>query len=538
MKKSALSARTVTLLRTEHLISVHPTPPDVLGPLQEALTFTVKYFLRGREAYLAVKAGRSTVVYEDHFAYDEDVKGRITTVNGFAARVKRVLRQHGYQVVEKNLTPHKNPAIFEPRWERVFDGDTRLLHRQDEFLAKIATYENGVFVCPTGYGKSFLIGQIAKMWPKARIAVVSDSVTVVRDRIYPELAGMLPDVGIVGGGRKKRGSRVTCYTVDSLHWLLADCKEFGEYDAVIFDEVHLAAADNCAKMLGMIPGQPRMYGFTATHNMRGDQKDFRVEAQFGPIRMEVGFQEAAAHGMIVPVRVLVRKVVMDVNPCEDYKGQDKTRYGIWQNGYRNRLVLRDAIKYAAQGKQTMITTYALEHLLYVKEEFDKMKADGEVPEGLELECVYREFTSEGERQNKVKDLNRKFKGIGHVLKAMPLMTLKRRMRLTKQVEKGRIKLFVATTIFNVGFDPKNMWVVCRADCGSTDIASTQIPGRNVRHTKGRTKRVAILRDYDDKFDDGLHRRFLNRKGTYRMHQWPVKYVGKKSALRRHLEWDD
>src|SRR5215471_1508757 len=117
------------------------------------------------------------------------------------------------------------------------------------------------------------------------------------------------------------------------------------------------------------------------------------------------------------------------------------------------------------------------------------------------------------------------------------MDLERRLKLTGQIEHGAIKLFVATTIFNVGFDAKDLRVVCRADCGSTRIADCQIPGRNARFSKDGTKEVGILYDYRDKFDSGLEQRFYNRQRNYQKQGWKIRKLGaKKSSLRRKMGW--
>src|SRR6516165_6089097 len=140
--------------------------------------------------------------------------------------------------------------------------------------------------------------------------------------------------------------------------------------------------------------------------------------------MKVSYEEAADNKLIVPMKVIVRKVVMDINPVSAYSGQEKQRYGIWQNSYRNRLILKDAIKYAAKKKQTMITTYALEHLLYIKREFDLMKEEGLVPANVELVCAYREHQDKSEWNSVRRKMSRKHKNVADVFEKLPFMTLK------------------------------------------------------------------------------------------------------------------
>ena len=79
-----------------------------------------------------------------------------------------------------------------------------------EFIQKILSNRWGRGDCPPGFGKSFMIGIIAALLPRATIDVVTRRVAVLRDRIYPELVQMVGDVGIVGGGKKIINKRVMC----------------------------------------------------------------------------------------------------------------------------------------------------------------------------------------------------------------------------------------------------------------------------------------------------------------------------------------
>ena len=66
-----------------------------------------------------------------------------------------------------------------------------------------------------------MIGIIAALLPKARIDVVTTKLSVLRERIYPELQHMVGDVGLVCTGRL-RNKRVMCWSARSLHKAEAD----------------------------------------------------------------------------------------------------------------------------------------------------------------------------------------------------------------------------------------------------------------------------------------------------------------------------
>ena len=53
---------------------------------------------------------------------------------------------------------------------------------------------------------------------------------------------------------------------------------------VFFDESHLACADRAAERLAVYE-RARMFGLSASHDLRIDGKDFRGEQIFGPVRL-------------------------------------------------------------------------------------------------------------------------------------------------------------------------------------------------------------------------------------------------------------
>ena len=83
-----------------------------------------------------------------------------------------------------------------------------------------------------------MIGIIAALLPKARIDVVTTKLSVLRERIYPELQHMVGDVGLVCTGKNIRNKRVMCWSARSLHKAEADA------DIVFGDECHELAADS------------------------------------------------------------------------------------------------------------------------------------------------------------------------------------------------------------------------------------------------------------------------------------------------------
>lgn len=221
--------RTVTLLYSGNALVVSPTTDDVYNRLAPALTY------QSRE-YDAARARQGMRPYEftDVQCFTLDFRDRISTCFGYLERVMMALEEGGYDVRLKEVPfvrsspPH--PDAYKPRFDMLLEW-ARLKYRQDEMLLKIASYPNGQLHAPPGFGKSFMVLCACATFPKARILVAADPVAVVKDVLYAELAGGIPDIGIVGGGKRIMGRRVMCSTFDSLHHIDPDWP-----DIVLVDE--------------------------------------------------------------------------------------------------------------------------------------------------------------------------------------------------------------------------------------------------------------------------------------------------------------
>lgn len=480
----------ITLLRSGNSLVVDPSIAPVRNLLEPQLSFVAKRILQGKERRMAGTA----VELIPYACFVDDFRGRLATTMGFYSRIHSALTTAGYRVEVKDFQPHPRPQDLEPRWDRLFDPSwpITLRHRQDEFLQKVAALvkirQSGCFDCPTGYGKSFLIGMIGLLYPKLTMDVVSKSVTVLRDRIYPEVCQLLPSVGMIGGGLNSKG-RVQLVTADSLQ------RRDGKADIVIADEVHQLGADRAATGLSRYTNSTNI-GLSATHNMRMDNKNLRVEGMFGPVVFEMTYQEAEARGLVVPIEVYWADVIIDINPCAGIANSSiKKKFGIWRNDVRNQIIANDANSYP-DDMQRLITCDTIEHVLFLR----KMLPDYQIL-----------YSEQGMDQD---DINY-FQGLGVWRPSEPVMTSERRHNITAAFERGTLKKVIATPVLNVGISPKALSILLRADAGNSDIADTQIPGRTSRLGK----KVGIVRDYLDQFDEGFRRRAGDRERNYTGHGW-------------------
>ncbi len=469
-----------------------PLDDGLQSVLTDMLAYEEQRMLQGRELAEALRYGQPPVVTQRWYCSDLDLNHRLRTAYGFYDRIAHHLGTLGCPIRLQPVRVHPKPHIFEPRWDRVYDGGTIYRHKQEEMLLQVFANDNGRISCPPGWGKSFCIGRIARALPEAKIAVVTKRVPVLKNRIYPELCGILPSVGIYGGGMRRTGYRVMCYTTASLH----HCPD--DVDMMFVDECHEAAADNAAYMLGQF-WRTRMYGLSATHDMRWDGKDMRCEGLFGPIRLVVTYPEAVAAGMIVPIEVRWKNVHMDHDPA-DVMGLpvEKKRHGLWRNDYRNSLIADDAYSYDTE-TQVLVTCETIEHVLALKRH---------MPDAV---AIYHE--------NGISGTDREYyENTGLMDGGSEVMTPALKESRINRFVNGEPSIFVASTVLNVGIDCKYLQVLARADGGASSINSTQIPGRTSR-TNERGKRLGIIHDYFDQFHRTFGRNGARRYRDYEKNGW-------------------
>ncbi len=501
MKKS----KEIVLRKNGNMLQVYPTNDHIFSILKPVLSFSSRDKLRGAAAYKAKKQGRSLWKVDEYTLLELDHRDRVITSYGFWSLIRDVLREAGYTVKFQDLNK-PNPKTMTPYWDNIKKYDLR--ENQPEFIKKVLTNRCGRIDCPPGFGKTFMIGIIASLLPKARIDVVTRRVAVLRDRIYPQLVQMVGDVGIRGGGKNIKRGRIMCYTVGSMkHAKATDC------DILFGDEVHELAADQSSAELVRWQNS-RNFGLSASHDMRFDNKDLRMHGVFGPIILKVDYSQAEDANMVVPLKIKWSSVVMDYDPCGSAGDNDveHKRAGLWRNTHRNQIISEQAREYDSD-TQVLITVDTLEHALNLKKLLP------------EFTLVYMENgLTPARKKQAVKD--------GFISSSEPYMTIDRRAKLTKQFEEGKLKKVIATTVWNVGVSFNNLQVLIRADGGSSTINDIQIPGRVSRTAEGKTH--GVVHDFLDQFNHKYKIRAKNRAKSYSNEKWEQSFP-RKSMLSEYLK---
>mgnify|MGYP003627409177 FL=1 len=411
---------------------------------------------------------------------------QLITPAGYYDRVTQILTAAGMKFTLEDLRP-LGPLVT--NWKEVDSYDLR--YKQRETLESIVAHERGYVCWPTGTGKSFLVGLICQLLPKAKIVITTKHLDPLSD-LYRNLCGVIPSVGIYSSRKKVLGHRVMCYSTGSLHRV-----DPTEIDFLIADEVHELATEKSLEQLANFRFC-KMLGLSANHEDRFDGADFELEGVFGPLIANLSYSEGVEHGMIVPITVQWQDVIMDRNPCGGMSGVPALRHGIWRNQWRNARIAESARAYPDE--QVLITVKTIEHAVHLKRLLP------------EFQLCY----------STMKDDDRdRYIRLGLISEDEPDMTPKRREAMKLSFERGDLKKVIATSVWNRGVNFKKLQVLIRADASSSAIDDTQIPGRLSRTIEGKDQ--GILIDYLDQFDESMSRKAAKRKQDYQEKMWVQEF---------------
>lgn len=413
------------------------------------------------------------------------VDNQVLCAAGLLTRICNTFNQLKVPRVFQDL---REPAP-EPKLERLAEiPNLQLRHRQDEVLAAIIASDGGVVTCATGYGKTKIVELLRVIYPTSRIAVISPGLDLLKstyDRL--NIAG---DVGRIGGGYCELDKRVLLCSANSIHKL-----PLSKMHLVLYDEVHTCGTDDKIRALSRVYTDAKFIGFSASYPGRIDGADAMVEAIFGPILIDICYQEASEHNSVVPIVVQM----IDIPPFDSYQsaeGDYFKRNAYWRNTFRNQR-LAQVLNAFPEHIQRLAMVETVDHAY----ELRRFLPD--------YPLVY------GSRNDSSSLIKRQLMDAGEAE-----LSSKDREALRRQFETGTLKKAIATHCWKAGVDFVNLQVMLRADGGNTPVSNTQLPGRLSRLADG--KECGLLLDAMDRFDPKAHARSLDRVRFYRKMGWQVK----------------
>lgn len=469
----------------------------------------------------------------------------VLTYPGFTDKVCEYMRLH-----------HPDAKVIDgrsPLPEPAYDNLQPLRGRQDEALATLLSYHNGILKMPTGSGKSFLIGQLLRLFPESRTLITTPSLSILDD-LFRRCCEAVEDLGICVGmhsskrktdsqklakvpARSRTEPTVMVMSTGSLPNIDPDWP-----DILLFDEVHEAATGSRGPILVPFLGC-RMYGFSATPFGRPDGADAETEAFFGPVRYAVEYREGVTSDMVVPIHVTMLRVV--VRDFPEYSADHmRQRFGYWLNEARNNAAMRYVHAHYTDDDQVLFLVRTVEHAVVLQEltgypicyssitpsTWLNLHKNGHrplyTPEELQQvnDWVVQQRSAEPPRTFRSV---RKAVETAFLEGAVPCEAFLRECKCDVNAFKdafreGGLHRLIATTVFKQGVDFPRLNCLVRMDGMTGSIPSIQIGGRTSRKNDGKESGEVV--DFLDDYGDYYLGRSYTRRTEYEKAGWTVRDV--------------
>lgn len=462
------------------LVEITPWIPD----LTHLLVYETQTFVPGKKIPVTEKK-------EIYWLSDDKKSGYFTV--GMLKRVTRFLSEMGYKIEAEDCRDRKR-YFPTPDWSVV----PELREGQEEVLKAIIKSDNGLIVCPTGFGKSFIITTLVMMYPTMRFLIVAPGISETRN-LYDRITKLTDDVTLMNGA--KRGNpeaRITVATSGSI--LKADLQNV---DMFIYDEAHTCGNNlTTQNILNNLRGS-RIFGFTATPKGRSDKSDMLIEALFGPPIVNFTYKDAQNMGNVTPITVQIWDTPGEIqssrSPYGNAMTQNKRRF-YWRNRDRNNLIAALALSVPSD-EQVLIMVDTVEHLVIL----------GHLLPEFSLICGIGNDPGEEAKGMRLKLTNNYAK------------TKEDFIRMTQAFAKGDLKRVISTFCWKQAVDFPQLSVLIRADGSKSPILGSQIPGRMSRLCKG--KETGLLIDFADNFNESAKRKAIARFREYKKNGWQLIHMG-------------
>lgn len=415
--------------------------------------------------------------------------------SGLLEEIISKLKGLGHSVVIKDYRDLKR-LFPEPDWSAV---DLKALRAgQKEVLEAITASDHGLIVCCTGFGKSFMIRTLCRMYPKSRFLIVAPGAADVRNQYYELIKEFPEETALFGVDGKGGDARISVSTTKSMLKAGIDTCDF-----FLYDEVHGCGDNQTTQNILANLGACRAFGFTATPAGRSDKSDRIMEAVFGNTIFKMDYQEGAEAGNVSDITVFIYdigtpavdgKAEMSFSPYDTYVRKKRKMY--WRNEERNLSIAALAMA-LPEDEQTLIMVESIDHMIHLAQYLP----DFALVVGSDEDVIMRA------KKRKIKLTN-----------SVAASSADRR-RLEEDFKTKKVKKVISTFTWKQAVDFKELTVLIRGDGSPSKITSSQIPGRLSRIAKGKTR--GILIDFRDFFSDVSLVNFYARVRNYRSNGWRI-----------------
>ena len=398
--------------------------------------------------------------------YSKIKKDGLWIPRGFIRQLILLCRKHSvdYEIDDRRLS--LPPVDFR------FNG--RLRPFQEKAVGEMLAREFGTLSSPTGSGKTVMaIHMIARRRQPALIVVhTRDLARQWTQRIETFLDIPTEQIGMIGGGKKTIGDRVTVAMVQSLYKCAEDVSQ--HIGHLVVDECHRAPSRTFTEAVTDFDAR-YMLGLSATP-WRRDNLSRLIFWHLGDVHHQVDQQKLIESGHVLPAEVIFRETGFRpyFDPVQEYS---KMLAELTANDERNRMIAADVARVAANGQGVCLV-------------LSDRKKHCETLQSL---------------------LRFKYKLAAELLTGD--LSSAQRAEVIDRLNAGRIKVLVATgQLIGEGFDCRDLTTLFMATPVRFSGRVIQYLGRILRPAPG--KKQALVYDYVDIHVEPLVKAARARKQIY------------------------
>jgi superfamily II DNA or RNA helicase len=374
--------------------------------------------------------------------YQETPGDGLALPRGFIWAVFKMAVQHSIRPIY-----HRDQRRTLPQVDFIFNGELRPF--QKLAVSDMQLEDNGTLCAATGAGKTVMaLALIAKRRQPTLIVVhTKELLNQWISRIGSFLGIPRDEIGVIGGGKKRIGEKVTVALVQSLYKSAAEvCKHFGH---IVVDECHRVPSRTFTEAITAFDAK-YMTGLSATPYRR-DRLTRLIFLYVGRIMHEVDKGELIYNGDILQPEIITRET--EFTTCLDASLEySSVLKELTVDEDRNRLIVADVAQEARNGNCACIV------LSDRKKHCNALQEAIRITHGIEAEVLTGD-TPEKQREEIVKKLN-----VGH------------------------LRVVIATgQLIGEGFDCKNLTTMFLATPVKFSGRILQYAGRILRPAPGKNK---------------------------------------------------
>ncbi len=319
----------------------------------------------------------------------------------------------------------------------------------------------GVLQIATGGGKTEIAVAMYQAMPVPTMFIAHRKHLVTQARERFKKYGI--STGQIGDGKfEPDPTGITVATVQTIHKLFKEgdsskIRLFAGASQIFFDEAHLAASkidkgNQLVTVARQFRGAYFRYGLTATPFMKDQYSNQLLMGCTGDKLCEISNDQLIQAGHLTPPRVVIIEMPAVKGPKSWPEVYDSA---IILNDYRNDRIIKELI---AAPKPAFVMCTRLGHAKALHKYAESL--------GFSLPAVMSGDTSNKDRIQAIKDL-----------------------------QSGKEKAIIATTIFDEGVDLPELRTIIMAGGGKSVVAQLQRIGRGLRTSKGKYEILVI--DFND-----------------------------------------